>query len=65
VGDVLASLDDRRASPRPSWDVHGTLAEVRCASSCSLVLRSRSRRLRGQRVAVVDAWRAEATAQLP
>ena len=65
MGDVLASLDDRGALPRPSWGWRGTFAEVRCASFCSLALRSRSRRLRGQRVAVVDSWRAEATVQLP
>ena len=65
MGDVLASLDDRGASPRPSRDGRGTFAEVCFASFCSLALRPRSRRLRGQRVAVVGAWRAEATAQLP
>jgi len=65
VGDVLASQCDGGVSQRPSWDGRGTCAEVRCAWFCSLTLRSSFGWLRGHRGAVVHAWRAEATAQLP
>jgi len=65
MGDVLACMWRREVTQRPSWDGRGTCVEVRCASFCSLALRSRFRRLRGHRAAVVDACRAEATAKLP